>query len=413
MLATVCPAAGAQDISLPLQGYYRPGRYMPVETPGGRGGDGGGGAITLESAGAIPTLIAPQAPPGVVPLLTLDDEPSTLHAGSQQLPLHALAAEDALVASTGDATQLAAALLPGRTIVSIRLDPGVLLSGVPVAWESLDALLLDADSMRRIDDARRSALLSAGVMLAAVGRAAPDSAWPWRTASAAPGLWVLGHTPAGPTPCICGSDGYLPTLGWNPTWPAPVRRTIAGAAVVLALLVVLAAAKVRQRWALPAVAALCIAATAGAAVYRRSLGPVYTAGGDILVADAAEQLAQRDAWLYQRSHASGQDCIVPFTGPTHPLLTDPAQASAATLRLHVTSDGHLQFVYRTTAAGTLAFMRRDTTPLASHLRETPPRTLADSPMAELARQVYLTPGVRVIGEAPGPAQRWPSIVLGR
>jgi hypothetical protein len=344
-------------------------------------------------------------------MLMLDDRADHLNGSA----LRALSSDQALVASTSDAmdvTPLAGVVLPGRSIVAIRLDPARLLDGMPVAWESLDLLLLDAAAMQRIDDPHRSALLSAGTVLAAVGAAAPDANWPWQSVAGAANVWVLRHDCAGPINCNCGESGYAPTLDWAPGWPLRLRWEIGAAACGLAILAVLAATKVRPRWALPAVAALCVASTAGVAAWRNAMPRVSDAGGDVLVVNPAEQLAQRDAWLYQRGRRDGP-CTVPWTSSTHPMLTDSAQAAAHALRLMVAPDGRLQFVYRATPGTTLAFMRRVTTPLAARVRTSAPRSLGHSPMAELARAAYLAPGVRAVGESAGPPQRWPSVVLSR
>jgi hypothetical protein len=95
------------------------------------------------------------------------------------------------------------------------------------------------------------------------------------------------------------------------------------------------------------------------------------------------------------------------------MLSDAEQARTRSLRLRIRADGTLQFAYRTAAGATLAFMRRDTTPLTGRLNPAVSGSLGHSPMEVLARELYLGPDGRIIGEAPAGPQRWPSVVLAR
>ena len=118
----------ADDISLPLGGYFHPGRAMPVkwnvsEPPTS------GGAIQLSASDAITTrLVLSGDPRGIVPWIAVDPNVRALHwrfpsgATGEISDLHPLDESDCLVGDFLADDSSLAAFFPNRRVIIIHLD---------------------------------------------------------------------------------------------------------------------------------------------------------------------------------------------------------------------------------------------------------------------------------------------------
>ena len=98
-----------------------------------------------------------------------------VQCADQKLPLHALAADDRLVGCATRDEALVNDLFPGRHVITIDLDPTNPLPGPSIAWDALDAVVVDS-----IDPKRIGPLLATGMVIAVRTEAMPDQTWPWR-----------------------------------------------------------------------------------------------------------------------------------------------------------------------------------------------------------------------------------------
>src|SRR5205823_1342574 len=117
LLPAVPVRADVTVITLPLEGHYRVGRYMPVRVVGE--------AAPLEADGAVPTAPPPGAAgmDGVFPWLPVRQVSIPEAGGSFLTQLKPLADDEVLVAVVGDESQRPRAavdrLFPGRRVVPV------------------------------------------------------------------------------------------------------------------------------------------------------------------------------------------------------------------------------------------------------------------------------------------------------
>jgi hypothetical protein len=395
LLLLLSPFAGAA-VGLPLDGYCRPGRFFPVVVDAADAR----ASLVLSADGCLPTQIEPAGDSSrIVPMLAFGD-PHELHWPGGSLPLRSVAGNERLIGSA--ASDPPADLFPHTRLIPIHLDPADPLPGPPAVWETLDAIVLDAADFSRIDDMHRSTWLAGGVTLVARGTR-PDARWPWQKHD---GYWILRANIAGPHDDLIDDAAYAPTFTWQPGWSGRVCAQAVGAAAVL-LLVILSVLLVGRGspTAGGVVVALCLIAGGLVIIWRRSLGSVDQAGGDVLI--AGDHLLQRDSWVYQRAKESGE-IQVPWTGSTHPILASLGGLAGSGMQLHASAIGQLRFTYAGSPGHCLAFLRRQLL-----LEDIPPILPGNrSPMQEAAKAMYLGPGLKVLGETSGEGTRWAGVVVG-
>src|ERR1051326_1575967 len=139
----------AQSVSLPLEGYYRMGRYMPIRV---KAQVAAAGSYELTAPGMVPIRIrADRAIDAVVPALVVRSPvgPFTLRDGSTSnafdLPTHPLGEEQKLVAViAGENQQISVPALGGANAVVVR-PPGLLQAKDVAPWECLDTIFFAGD----------------------------------------------------------------------------------------------------------------------------------------------------------------------------------------------------------------------------------------------------------------------------
>jgi hypothetical protein len=379
-LISTATAANAQ-ISLPLQGYFRPGKFMPVRVDGPCEIKIDGGA-NLRSQRA-----------GIAPVLMYDAD---AQIEGTTIPLHPIGDDERLVGGEADAD-----IFPGNKTVRIPLEAADLLASPAGAWEALDAIVLDSAEIAKIDDRRRSALLASGVLLGTHGTGPPDNRWPWIAQGS---LWVLRCSPLGPKNRVVDESVYAPTFAWTAALPAQLRRWILSAGALLAIAAI-GLSFWNSRWAVVAIVLLAAATTAAVAMGQRSIGAAVQSGGDIVIEQ--NNLVQRDIWLFQRARQSGRFAVT-WEGSTHPIAASLEQLRQATLEVVLNTQGSLRFSWHSDRGDTMAFLRREITP--GNIG--PASSEFTSPMEELARTDYLSPQTGIRGQQPAEPGRWASVVIG-
>jgi len=389
----ISSASGA-DLSLPLDGYYRTGKYMPVRF------EASPTELRLVADGAITTEI--QNPTGGVAPFLIFQSPVRNSLFSQSL--HELQPDEKLVGYAIDAPGVTEKLFPGERVIPLRLDPTNPLPGMGMCWQSLDAAVLDSDQFQQLADWQT--LLSDGITLIVRDSAAPDADWPWKHEN---GFWVLtGIEP----PLAIPSDGnYIPVAGWNPGKSAAYRRVISVAGIVFAILVV-AISLWRSRWRI-LLAAIFVASAMAMALNIGHFQPeLAEASGRI---DTAGPYRTFDTWGYDRAMKDGEfsnDYL--GSGLVLPML--PSHGGPKGMTLFCNKRGTpIDFHYRMSLNCTAAFLT-----IFASVGETgfPSSKLVTSPLRSLLASNY--PGLNAVGEYPQHFEEnnmflnvtyWPTLLL--
>lgn len=324
ILISICFAAvaSAQTLSLPLDGYYHPGRYMPVrfEAAGVAGAD-----VRLAAAGAVTTLI-PTAATGVAPFLILGPPPNPLPFSQ---PLHELGESDKLVGFTTDVPAIAMKMFPPGTVVPVKLNSDFPIAGDEAAWGTLDGLVVNAEIAGKFSAAK---LLAFGVSVAVVASDAspPDRKLPWTWED---GYWVV----MAPKPILAlpGDRAYEPIAGWNPGRPADYRRQVTLAACILAVGLI-GATMFRTRWSLFFAGGLAISFALAARGWQGEQSPVNRLSR---TDEHAGIPAVWDDWAFERALVDCDDVRV-FTSSDLPML--PLSGGPEDLTLVCESNGNPQ-----------------------------------------------------------------------
>jgi hypothetical protein len=317
------PAISIAAVSLPLQGYYRTGRYMPVRVDST--------TTLLAAEGIFPTIIEAKSD-SIVPVLIIGS-PGSLNSA---LPLHSLADDERLIAFDGEGQSLARSLFPVEKIIAIAVNPSDPLPGPPAAWEALDGIVLDSQAVARLDDAQRSVLLAAGTVVAVASEQAPDTRWPWKRQKS---LWVLQYQPAAPVGEFLDPNVFSPTFAWSPGAPLALRHQILIAGALFGIAVI-AIAMWRSKAAVLAIVFLALISTGATLWWKSHLGIVDEGGGDIVV--VSDALVQQDSWLYERARAEGVRRIH-WNGSTHPIVASVMQGQRIQMCIVVNEAGDLAF----------------------------------------------------------------------
>jgi len=336
------------------------------------------------------------------PRYVIDGRPQDLAA-----PLKPLEANEALVGLVGvDAAAAAtvmASLFPGGSIITFPLTDTPPTPGAWTAWEALDAIVFDrAPAARDVAE-----LLAGGVTVVVRGEAKPDESWPWEQRGE---WWVVSPLRAGPQGAVVpATDDAI--AGWNPGWPAPVRRQVVLLGCVFCLLA-LGASLWRSRMAVGVVVLLSAAAAAGLWWWGTRRPPAPWGQGAVVVTDG--RLSQEDQWVFTRALSAGRFSTASIG---RPVFASGEQFAAADVRLKCDASGRpVVLSWHANAGEATAQLFRSVTPAAPLLSTT---KAGPSPLRELARQSYLSDGAALQGELPSAAdpdpsgwrEDWPGILV--
>jgi hypothetical protein len=387
--------AGAQELSLPLQGYFHPGRAMPVRWSIDSSG-GVGATVRITAPGAITTSVSSVNPDGIAPWIVFDPHAT---AGDKQFELHPLEDSDFLVGNfVSDETDIAR-LFPNQHIVTVHVDARDLQSP-PMAWETLDAVVLTNEEWRQLGESARDQLFVEGITLAVRLDSKPEGELPWR----ADGAWWIASADL-KLPGIVNADAYAPTDGWSPGRSVEFRkRTFLFAAMYC--LVCVGVFLWRSRWMPAAFVVVSIVAGAAIAGENRRESPISACSGTVLVKD---EITLADMWVFQMSHRP-VTFHVPTGAMVAPVLSDESQFESAGLTLECGNDGEPTAIDgRLSADEPLALVRRRFLADPS----SPPDLLkATSPLRLLAGEsIYHQ--FRIVGQLAESTDEnvWPTIVF--
>jgi hypothetical protein len=392
--------------ALPLEGWYRTGRYMPVRLNRGQSKITASGAVSTDRD-AIETT------PTIVPVLIFTSNVSDLRIDGSPpngaASLRPLSSRQQLVAVAGSGDRLAAKLFPGESIVTVHVDPLDPLPGPELAWQTLDALILDAPWPGSFDPHKIPNLLAGGTEIAVRSLDRPDNTLPWE---AIDGGWVLRPFIAGPIGCDGNLEAYSPVSGWHPDLPESTRLQTVVVAVLFSI-AILACLLLPATWRLTAMGIATAAAALAVDGWRTHSPALFTGTGSVIIHSAP--VLQSDHWEFiaARNAATG---TCDFTTETWPIFADPSQALASNISLQWKGTaGQLKFDLP--PDGKLAFVSRTLQPPSASATTTPTigqPVLTETPMTAIARALYLHPHDQETTEAgdpwdaTAPAPSWPT-----
>ena len=380
-------------VTLPLEGYFRPGRYMPVRVD--VRGAPADARLRLTTEGAVPTdiVLSDGRADGIVPVLPIEAGARQLRwsiadeSGVVEAPLREMNPDERLVgfASAVD-TALAQRLFPETRIRVVRVDAELTVSRA-IAWQALDAVVVPVDYIA--DDHIRS-FLSAGVAVVVASDEKPRGMerLPWQQFD---GYRVLRHDAFGPDRAGVSAAAFAPVQGWQAELPKAMRNRLLLYGVLVVVLL-LGATLLPRKMATIVVIVICVASAWSMNRWWRTRSPTLERVGSVYVRDAIAN--QHDLWTYRtaRGPVSGEQSFL----MTWPILERPGDVRAINLRLECDSRGEVgAFRYDLTRGQRIAFITRSVTfspmPSAGPIAER-----GESPMGRLALKLYLRPSYRIV-----------------
>ena len=391
----------AADLRLPLGGYYRPGRFMPV------GFSGKGEDVELSAAGAVRLHIA-GAQEGVAPWLIIGASGVTSPAISESTPLQALGPDEKLVGLAGVDVALPGDLFGDQMVVRETLDAVDPLPGAPVAWESLDAVAMSETAFGRLRADQFKTLVAGGTAVlveAGNGDRAPPpngAGVTWRRDGA---WWRCDGMPS--LSAGAGGAAFAPLEDWAPETSDQTRRQI----LVLGTgftLVMLALVCGRRSWRWHAGA--CVACLAVTGVWQSRRPETESRQGTVWLEGASGGVGADDTWTYIRG-LRPTTVELPWAGDIE--LPVPAREQDATaMRLDCDGQGNpLGYFCPLGRMESICLVSRtiqgQVTPDGVTWAVV---TATVSPLRRLLPDVY--PQCVVVGETPsGSPDVWPSLVV--
>jgi len=401
LLLLLCTAAGPIELSLPLDGHYRPGKYIPVKFRADFAASSSG-YVELGAQGAVPTRIflSEGEGQGIAPLLLIGSNRqitwrASRDSGRLDGPLKGVGEGQRLVGFTTVDLPFAKELFKDDSIIPILLDITDPIPGPAVAWEALDAVVLDATAARPEDD-KLAGLLAGGVVVAYRSVVKPDERWPWKRRGE---YWVLSADIAGPRFSSEYPVPFAPIQGWEAGWSAPLRWRIVLYGVVFAILA-LGLSLMRLRFTPLMLLGLSMLFCGLLAVWARGKSAVLIRGVEIRIVN--EQMTQSDRWSYFAA-ANNASLQYLWDAPVcRPLFEQSGDRALSGLVLQCDSSGNpSEFIYRLRATMKLAILCRSVTPSVQQMKtqDVP----ATAPPLSLVRRLYLRPEDALVGEIVEPS----------
>ena len=269
VLLLAATTSSAASVSFPLGGIYRPGRYMPVEVEYGNER----GVIRLTADGALETSIELGSAGHVtVPWLVVSgviqnakwfDSAGQSHA----LPtsLEAAAEQGRIVGLVGVDARIANAVFPKARVIPIALD-AAWTAEPAAAWETLDAVVLDAGAPILRNSEVLDQLLLTGMTIGVVASEPPAAHHDEWTQSGS--LWLLRHPPMIFHDPI-NAEAYGPTYDWIRGRTPADRARVVIFAIGISIVVIMIALW-RSRWAVWAIVAFCLIGIGICFIYDRN-----------------------------------------------------------------------------------------------------------------------------------------------
>jgi hypothetical protein len=247
-------ARGAVEMSDPLGNHYRAGRYIPVHV------------VARDEISAQTEI------PGTVPATVGRPASGLLDAILPVLvvkPVEALGEDERLIGSTVPDTQVASQLFPEKKLFHVGLDLANPLPGPALAWNTLDAVLLDAASAARVTEKQLETLLASGTTVAVKSELRPGAAWNWKRL----GEWWVVRPPQDGSIELIQPERYADFSSASVGWPSPVRWSLFLTLLAFSLLAV-AVSLLRWRKSWMAVIFLSVFTVAAVMLWRKAQRPM-------------------------------------------------------------------------------------------------------------------------------------------
>lgn len=369
---TLVPSfTGAQTFSLPVEGYFRQGRCMPVEFAG-----------TPPRLFALPSAVPVQIESSteqIVPVLMLGDLPQSL--GQQTFV--PLSDREKLVLVIGSDFENVEQIFPDFATKTVRRSASI--SGPSLAWEAVDALVSD----QPIAPQTRDAFLAQGTTLLVTATPKPDNEYPWQPFA---GGWILRSI--APDLSSNTSSVYEPTVAWKPAATALARQVLLGI-TTLAALISLATFLIGSRWRTPVQVAVLGTMLIGLLVLYRSASPAHRK--TVRINLFRNGVGQEDRWDYYKTNLPATDVAY-----GRPVPVDLAHARNCHLTEIVGSAG-IQWQFALKPNASLAFVSRLVAP--DHTQPSAAESQVPSTFTTMAQSLYGQPNSILEGGAPDEASQ--------
>lgn len=304
LLLLIGVSASAQ--TLPLDGYFRPGNYMPVSIHGLPP------PVTLVADGAVMTEIHTQEKlAAFLPILASATE---IRVKNVTLPLRAMKDNERLVGFALVDPKKTLQLFPGKAVIPVALDPSNPVPEPVYAWDSLDAIAISSDGYANLKPAVIEELLACNVTIAVQSIRAPDTTFPWMQEG---DFWLLRADFPGPTGAEMGEQFYLPLANFTPYRSGAARWMLVALALCFSL-VVLMVCLLPRRFRAPAVATVSLI-SAGVIAFL-SILPLHNSWilqGDLLIERGP--LTAFDTYIYYAATRKVRFYTSEIPDPVYPM----------------------------------------------------------------------------------------------
>ena len=349
LLILASSSFAATSITLPLDGYYRPGKFFPVQVTSdqpaavhididnGVSARGNGTSLTLPVMLLSPTVRSIR--------VTVDGVPT-------DLPVRALEANQPLVLTTvpKDVRPLfGLGLVKSLVTVTINSDN---LRTLDAAFESADDVLITPEQLVLLPEAATRQLLASGTRITLNAAAPSGSRWPWR--SFGPGS-IIDLPVRGPTTSSDDLSVYDAVASFTAGRSPTARRTV-WLAMAMFSIVALATTLIGCR-GIYATAAVSLLAVAGGALFAARQSSIAEQRFNVTI--PGQPMAQRDEWRFRMTSAKQDDVIDMAGDMDRPIFG--GQADALGLWIDCTSQPR-QMHFTLRPGMQIAFVRRQFIP---------------------------------------------------
>ncbi len=364
--------------------------------------------ILISAEGAVPVEMRCRLSPTpiIAPLLVVTSHLANITAtcGSMTCQsteaLHALTNDERLVIAADANVSVASDQFVGKALVAVEADPRADILQCAIAFQSLDAIVLDPSQLEGKWLEQLPVLLAGCTAIVVRGDAQPSLAVPWRQGEHA---WVMRPPIIGPNGCDIGDVAYAPVSAWQPDLPASMRTRT----VLLGLLTAVALGAtflLPRRWQLGTIIFGSLAISV--AVWVASEQKPFETGGAIERFDG--EWEQRDQWEYLTSPSRSQ--VEYSSAAMHwPVFADARQFEDSHAVLHWdAANKRARWTWQLPPDARAAFVAREVSPITQR-----PATMdaqsTTSPLARLAHNVYGAPSPP--SQPISPNSPWPTLFL--
>lgn len=268
LLIVAGTAVAEPKLSLPLDGYYRPGKFFPVQVETDTAIN-----VRIDVAAGVGSRLKVQTESFSVPAMFLSTAPRSVRVLVDDrpfdLPVRPLEPTQSLVLTTLSPDRLKSLPLPADRVSIVVQLPPERLAQLGTAYESADAVLLRPEDLETLRDNTLQELAACGTTVAVAAPVVEKSALPWRTV----GQWSVLDLPVrGPTNSLEGSAAYEAVATLTAARTPAQRRTI-WLGMAMFSIAALATAMLRRR-GIVALAGVTAVASIAVAVYAWRQSPV-------------------------------------------------------------------------------------------------------------------------------------------